>query len=63
VTIEDTAGLLSISPVYLSPNHTIKQEQEDFYKPLGIGSLQEKTTMLKMLIRDPDLSHPEDAKY
>jgi exonuclease III len=36
VTIEDIAGLLTISAVYLPPKHTVKQEQlEDYYNTLG----------------------------
>jgi hypothetical protein len=36
VTTEDTAGLLTISAVYLPPKHTVKQEQlEDYYNTLG----------------------------
>jgi hypothetical protein len=36
VSVEDSAGLLTISAVYLTPRHTIKQEQiEDFYNTLG----------------------------
>jgi hypothetical protein len=36
VTTEDTAGLLTISAVYLPSKHTVKQEQlEDYYNTLG----------------------------
>jgi exonuclease III len=36
VTIQDTAGFLTISAVYLPAKHTVKQEQlEDYYNTLG----------------------------
>jgi hypothetical protein len=61
VSVEDSDGPLTISAVYLPPNHAIKQEQlEEF---LDVGSSQEKPTMLNTLTGHPDLSHSEDAKY
>jgi hypothetical protein len=36
VRIEDVAGLLTSSAVYLKPKHTVKQEQlEEYYNTLG----------------------------
>jgi hypothetical protein len=36
VSVEDSAGFLTISAVYLPHKHTVKQEQlEDFYNILG----------------------------
>jgi hypothetical protein len=36
VSVENSAGLLTISAIYLPPRHTVKQEQfEDFYNALG----------------------------
>jgi hypothetical protein len=56
--VEDSVGLLTISPVYLPPRYTVEQEQfEDFYNTLGQRFIAGGTTMQSIPTRDPDLYH------
>jgi hypothetical protein len=63
VTIEDTAGLLTISAVNLPSKHTVKQEQlEDYYNILGYRFIEGDDYNANILTGDHAPHHPEDEK-